>query len=61
MANFQQRFILETLQRLEKIETKLNTIDNKISNHLHHHWQFNLILLGGIFGLIGVIIKLLLG
>ena len=47
------------LQRwMGRIEVKLDTLTEKVNNHLKHHWVITVILLSS---LIGVVIRLLSG
>lgn len=52
-----------TKERLTCIETKQDSIISKLDNHLRHHWEFTLVLLGAIIteaaGIIIIAIKLI--
>lgn len=51
---------VEQFELLIRIAEKQDGMYNLLSNHLQHHFLYNLALFGAITGLFGIIIKLLL-
>lgn len=52
-----EEFKLKVCSELAAIKTQGNNTYKQLENHLKHHWAATLAILGGFFGLLGLIVK----